>query len=73
VTRTVPCSPQLLNFADLNLLGVDGFGSIKVHPTSSSMLTTFVELEAKTPGWVAGNVNLGSNVSVRMGGSLRLK
>ena len=48
-------------------------GSIKIRPASSSLVTTFVELEAKTAGWVAGNVNLGSNVSVRMGGSLRLK
>jgi hypothetical protein len=47
--------------------------SIKIRPASASLVTTFVELEAKTAGWVAGNVNLGSNVSLRMGGSLRLR
>jgi hypothetical protein len=48
-------------------------GSVRVRPATSARISTFVEIEGKTEGWVAGNVSLDPNVSVRIGGSLRLK
>jgi hypothetical protein len=47
-------------------------GALKVRQVTSSRVAAFVEIEGKTDGWVAGNVSLGRNVSVRVGGSLRL-
>ena len=47
-------------------------GALKVRQVTSSRVATFVELEGKTEGWVAGNVALDRNVSVRIGGSVRL-
>ena len=47
-------------------------GSIKLRQVTPSRVAAFVELEGKTEGWVAGNVHLDRNVSVRVGGSVRL-
>jgi hypothetical protein len=46
--------------------------SLRIRPPTPSRIGTFLELEAKTEGWVAGNVNLWSGVSARLGGSIRL-
>jgi hypothetical protein len=46
--------------------------SLRVRPVSNSRIATFVELEGKTAGWVAGNVHLDRNVSIRLGGSVKL-
>lgn len=46
--------------------------ALRVVRPGSSRWGTFAEVEAKTAGWVAGNVNLDPNVSVRLGGSLTL-
>jgi hypothetical protein len=49
-----------------------GLASLRVHRAGTGRLGTWAEVEAKTAGWVAGNVNLGANVSVRLGGSLMI-
>ena len=49
-----------------------GLVSLRVRPASDARLSSFAEVEAKTAGWVAGNVNLERNVSLRIGGSLRV-
>jgi hypothetical protein len=49
-----------------------GLVSVRVRPVTSARIGTFVELEGKTAGWVAGNVHLEQNVSVRIGASVRL-
>jgi hypothetical protein len=46
--------------------------SLRLRPSTSSRMGVFVELEGKTEGWVAGNVHLDPNVSVRIGGSVKL-
>lgn len=49
-----------------------GVTTLKLNFPINSPWETFVELEAKTPGWVAGNVYLGSNASLRVGVGTRL-
>ncbi|MEP6495669.1 MAG: hypothetical protein ABJF01_23500 [bacterium] len=49
-----------------------GLVSVRVRPVTSARIGTFVELEGKTAGWVAGNVHLERNVSVRIGASVRV-
>ena len=49
-----------------------GLVSVRIRPVTSARIGTFVEVEGKTAGWVAGNVDLERNVSVRIGGSLRV-
>jgi hypothetical protein len=49
-----------------------GLASLRLRNVTTSRIGTFVELEAKTEGWVAGNVHLDRNVSVRVGGSVRV-
>ena len=44
-----------------------GLAAIKMNIPASKSVETYVELEAKTNGWVAGNVYLEKNFSVRMG------
>jgi hypothetical protein len=46
---------------------VGGIATIKFHFPMYEQWETFVEMEAKTQGWVAGNVYLGDNFSVRLG------
>lgn len=48
-------------------------GSIRIRPVSSATISSFIELEGKTQGWVAGNVHLDPNFSIRAGGSIRLR
>ena len=47
-------------------------GALRLRQVTASRVAAFVELEGKTEGWVAGNVALDRNVSVRIGGSVRL-
>jgi hypothetical protein len=49
-----------------------GLVSLRVRPTTSNRISSFAEIEGKTAGWVAGNVHLERNVSLRLGGSVRL-
>lgn len=49
-----------------------GLLAIRVRQASAARVGAFVELEGKTQGWVAGNVHLDRNVSVRIGASVRL-
>jgi hypothetical protein len=51
---------------------VGGLASLRIRPLTVSRFAPYVEVEGKTAGWVAGNVNLERNVSVRVGGTLRL-
>ncbi|CAN5396315.1 hypothetical protein BH09GEM1_BH09GEM1_27760 [soil metagenome] len=51
---------------------VGGLVSLRIRPATAARMSSFVELEAKTAGWVAGTVQLDRNVSVRIGGSVRL-
>jgi len=44
-----------------------GIATVKFHLPARQTWETFVEMEAKTQGWVAGNVYLGRNLSVRLG------
>ena len=44
-----------------------GLVSLKLARPFNKRLDSFIELEAKTDGWVAGNVYLDDNVSVRLG------
>lgn len=48
-------------------------GSIRLEPQTRRALAPYVEVEAKTTGWVAGNVHLASNIGLRFGvvGTLR--
>ena len=50
-----------------------GLLALKVHRSGAGRFGAFAEVEAKTAGWVAGVVNLGPNVGVRVGGSLALR
>jgi hypothetical protein len=47
-----------------------GLLSVKVNAGARGRLGVFGEVEAKSPGWVAGNPYLGSNVSLRLGASI---
>jgi hypothetical protein len=49
-----------------------GLLSVRVRQATSARIATFVEFQAKTAGWVAGDVHLDRNVSVQIGGSVRL-
>ncbi|MEP6991633.1 MAG: hypothetical protein ABJA80_11950 [bacterium] len=51
---------------------VGGLASLRIRPATTARLSNFIEIEAKTAGWVAGTVQLDRNVSVRVGGSVRL-
>jgi hypothetical protein len=46
--------------------------ALRVVRPGSNRWGTFLEVEAKTAGWVAGNVSLDPNLSVRLGGSVVL-
>jgi hypothetical protein len=46
--------------------------ALRIRRPTPARIGTFLELEAKSEGWVAGNVNLWSGVSGRIGGSIRL-
>lgn len=46
--------------------------SVRVRPMASAAFGPYVEVEAKTAGWVAGSVTLDAGVSFRFGGSLLL-
>jgi hypothetical protein len=48
-------------------------GSMRFEPRAGRGLAPYLEIEAKTAGWVAGNVDLGSNVSVRLGATASLR
>jgi len=49
-----------------------GLLSVRVRQATPARVSTFVDLQAKTAGWVAGDVHLDRNVSVQIGGSVRL-
>ena len=49
-----------------------GIATVKFSLPSYKHWETYVEMEAKTQGWVAGNVYLGDNVSVRLGVTTKL-
>jgi len=49
-----------------------GVATVKLNYTLLGPWETFIELEAKTPGWLAGNVYLGDNFSVRLGLAAKL-
>jgi hypothetical protein len=57
-------------YADSSELG--GIATLKFNFPSYRQWETFLELEAKTQGWVAGNVYLGDNVSMRLGVAAKL-
>jgi hypothetical protein len=44
-----------------------GLFSLKLQYPLTQLLRPYIDLEAKSKGWVAGNVFLGSNISVRLG------
>jgi hypothetical protein len=48
-------------------------GSMRLEPGAVRRLAPYLEIEAKTAGWVAGNVDLGSNVSLRLGVTASLR
>jgi hypothetical protein len=49
-----------------------GLVALRVRHATRARVAAFAELEAKTAGWVAGNVHLERNVSMRIGASVRL-
>jgi len=49
-----------------------GLFALRVRKATAARMAAFAELEAKTAGWVAGNVHLERNVSLRIGASVRL-
>lgn len=49
-----------------------GLAALRVHRSVAGRFGSWVEVEAKTAGWVAGNVHLDPNVSLRLGGSVAL-
>jgi hypothetical protein len=49
-----------------------GLLALRVRAGGGPHLRTFVEIEGKTEGWVAGNVHLAPNVSARAGISARI-
>ncbi|MBI4538917.1 MAG: hypothetical protein HY704_05325 [Gemmatimonadetes bacterium] len=50
-----------------------GLAALRVDHPLSQRLGSFIEVEGKTAGWVAGTVDLASNVSVRLGVSTVLR
>ena len=48
-----------------------GLAALRVDFARRGRFGTFVELETKTGGWVAGNVHLDANTSLRLGGTVR--
>lgn len=50
-----------------------GIATLKLHYPSFKAWESFIEVEAKTPGWVAGNVYLEDNISVRLGVSVLIE
>jgi hypothetical protein len=61
---------EQLFYTDESELG--GIATIKFNFPTYQRLETFIEMEAKTQGWVAGNVYLGDNISARMGITAKL-
>jgi hypothetical protein len=51
---------------------VGGLVSLKIRQRTRKRLGAYVEVSAKSAGWVAGEVELGSNVSVRLGASIAI-
>jgi hypothetical protein len=49
-----------------------GLVALRVRQATPARVAAFLELEGKTQGWVAGNVHLERNVSVRIGASVKL-
>ncbi len=49
-----------------------GLAAIKLHIPWNRSMETFVEVESKSNGWVAGNVYLEENTSLRLGLALHL-
>lgn len=49
-----------------------GVATVKINYPTQATWETFVEVEAKTAGWLAGNVYLGNDVSVRLGVTTKL-
>ena len=49
-----------------------GLVALRIRHATPARVGAFVEVEGKTEGWVAGNVHLDRNVSVRIGASVRL-
>lgn len=49
-----------------------GAAALRVDFAPSRRVGTYVELETKTAGWMAGNVHLDANTSVRFGATVRL-
>ena len=49
-----------------------GLVAVRVRQATVARLGAFLELEAKTAGWVAGTVHLERNVSARIGASVKL-
>ena len=50
-----------------------GLAAASVHRQLGERFGIFGEVEAKTAGWVAGNVYLGGAIETRIGGSVRLR
>jgi hypothetical protein len=71
VRSSVWLQPTAQRFdADSSELG--GIATLKFNFPSYRQWETFLEMEAKTQGWVAGNVYLGDNFSVRLGVAAKL-
>ena len=71
VRSSVWLQPTAQRFdADSSELG--GIATLKFNFPSYRQWETFLEMEAKTQGWVAGNVYLGNNFSVRLGVAAKL-
>ena len=50
-----------------------GAASLRVDWARTGRFGAFAELETKTSGWLAGNVHLDANTSVRLGATVRLQ
>ncbi|MFN2563668.1 MAG: hypothetical protein ABR499_01485 [Gemmatimonadaceae bacterium] len=50
-----------------------GLVAVRVRYPTARRFGVFAEVEGKTAGWVAGNVNLDANVALRLGVSTRLR
>jgi hypothetical protein len=46
--------------------------ALRVDWPHGDRIGSFVELETKTAGWLAGNVHLDANTAVRFGATMRL-
>jgi hypothetical protein len=71
VRTSVWLQPKAQQF-DTDGSELGGIATLKFNLPTSRQWETFLEMEAKTQGWVAGNVYLGDNVSVRLGVAARL-